>query len=1286
MLWAVIVSVIVLLAIYVSVGRMLASLTASHQQLILQELNQHLPFRVEARRVSAEWHSFTPTLVLEELRLTLPSAPGHPLQLAGGRVGLDVAGSLRSQTLKSSRLRLEGLSLAGRLDGSGQIHIQGFEGGGTGLAEWAEEFLRTVDEVALDDLRLNLGLPTGEQREFELDLALLRDGSRRWLEAQLASSRGLRVHAAGEGVGNPFAPEAFSGQLYLDVKAAEVGALLELAGERMPPLRLGGGVDLQTWFTWERGEPAIEARVGLDQPLLGAADDSWTVSLDRLSFVASARQRQQRWDLSLADLVLARGDVQLQVARAQLEARGSTLQLRAAGLPLGPLGALAAHTQSLPEAARELLLTLAPEGGLSSLQLDIPDIGSPLQEWKLSAALDGVAVRPWHGAPGVTGASGFVELAPGGGRVILDSRRFSMDFPTVYRQPLVYDDFHGTFNVAWNDQEVRLSSGLVQAAGAEGPVRVLFALSIPLADSEVGLEMDLLVGLQGSRPVHRGKYLPYTLAPGLLGWLKDSIGTGRIAQGGFLWRGALVAPSPLLHTVQLFFNIEDTALEYHSDWPALTAVEGIVFIDDSRVSVWAPSARLLDSQVKDLGVEVWQDAGDQLMLDARAHISGPAADGLAAINDSPLGPASGGVFAQWSVSGDLATDLSLRLNLSDQRAAPQVDLRARLDDVDLDIVPGELPLRGVGGELAYSSNSGFSADALAGRLWGQTLRATVTQQAPGEAAGGHPATRIDIASRVAMEPLREWLGQDWLAFAQGSAAVEARLAVIPGAPLALSLSSSLEGVSLDLPPPFDKAADSRRALLLELSLAGEHSELGVELEGGVAAGLSLGAAVPADGVARVSDDETATSQLRAAGLAFGGEAVALEPGRFVVAGALERADLDLWQDFYAAYLRPPEGEQGAPQAQPLALQVSGLQVQQLLWRGSDLGPVRLQLAEPEGRLRAAVQADWVRAQWSSPAQGLSLLEVGFLDLDRLGELQLTPGDGSQTLELPSMAVRLDGLQRGGEDLGKLAFELRSGGGILQADAISGEIAGLRLPADQPGQLRWQQGEGGRSSLAASLYFDNLGDTLQRFGYQNMIETEDGHFDLALEWPGAPQDFTLAAASGSVGVAIGEGHFPEVSAAASGTLRVVSIVNLAEIVQQLSLAHMFESGIPFNAIAGQVDLQGGAITVQDMDVQGSASRFQFTGVSDVASESLDGELIVTLPVANNLPWVAALTAGLPVAAGVFVLSKLFESQVNRLTSLVYTATGTWDEPVVKFDRVFDDSAVKANAGSPQPERP
>ena len=48
-----------LLAIYVSVGRMLSSLSGAYQNEILQELNYRVPFIIDAERVSAEWHSFT---------------------------------------------------------------------------------------------------------------------------------------------------------------------------------------------------------------------------------------------------------------------------------------------------------------------------------------------------------------------------------------------------------------------------------------------------------------------------------------------------------------------------------------------------------------------------------------------------------------------------------------------------------------------------------------------------------------------------------------------------------------------------------------------------------------------------------------------------------------------------------------------------------------------------------------------------------------------------------------------------------------------------------------------------------------------------------------------------------------------------------------------------------------------------------------------------------------------------------------------------------------------------
>ena len=189
-----------------------------------------------------------------------------------------------------------------------------------------------------------------------------------------------------------------------------------------------------------------------------------------------------------------------------------------------------------------------------------------------------------------------------------------------------------------------------------------------------------------------------------------------------------------------------------------------------------------------------------------------------------------------------------------------------------------------------------------------------------------------------------------------------------------------------------------------------------------------------------------------------------------------------------------------------------------------------------------------------------------------------------------------------------------------------------------------------------------------------METESGRFDVALEWPGAPQSFSLADAQGSLVIDVGEGRFLNAPEGASGTLRVLNILNLAEIIGRLSLTHMFKSGIPFHGVEGEVFLQDGSIEVANIEVEGSTGGFQFSGVADVLSESLDGNLVITLPVANNLPWIVALTAGLPVAAGVFVVSKVFEKQVNRLTSGVYRVSGSWDDPQVKFDRIFDDSAA------------
>ena len=127
-LWGCIIILVVMLAIYVSVGRMLTANVAGFRTEILQALNARVPFIIEARQVSGEWQSFTPVIVLTELRLSIPGSSNPPLELSEGRIALDVLNSLRTRSLQMTRIVLTDLSLRGELSREGVLRLVGFEG------------------------------------------------------------------------------------------------------------------------------------------------------------------------------------------------------------------------------------------------------------------------------------------------------------------------------------------------------------------------------------------------------------------------------------------------------------------------------------------------------------------------------------------------------------------------------------------------------------------------------------------------------------------------------------------------------------------------------------------------------------------------------------------------------------------------------------------------------------------------------------------------------------------------------------------------------------------------------------------------------------------------------------------------------------------------------------------------------------------------------------------------------------------------------------------------------
>jgi len=325
-----------------------------------------------------------------------------------------------------------------------------------------------------------------------------------------------------------------------------------------------------------------------------------------------------------------------------------------------------------------------------------------------------------------------------------------------------------------------------------------------------------------------------------------------------------------------------------------------------------------------------------------------------------------------------------------------------------------------------------------------------------------------------------------------------------------------------------------------------------------------------------------------------------------------------------------------------------------------------------------VATDWLQGDYrAAPGEEAASLNLKRLDLLGVRQLEWQAGEtATAPFEVPDINIVVEDLHRGDLELGRLSFLLGSEGPTITASAITGELAGLKLGGLQPGQLSWRQGDPGLTSLQLDLGFQDLGETLERLGYERILETGGGDFTLDLKWPGSPQSFSLREGEGKVIVAIKEGRFLEAPSGASGALKVVNILNLADIVQRLSLSHMFETGIPFDSVDGEIFLHAGTIEVAGMDVKGPSSFF-FSGVADVEQRSLDGELVATLPVADNLPWVAALAAGLPVAAGVYVVSKLLQKQVNQLSSAVYSISGNWDDPQVEFAHIFDSGEGREN---------
>ena len=1250
---------LVLAALYVSLGRGLVPLFAEYRVAIQQRAADALRAPLAIGRLEGGWQGMVPELVAHDV---LVGEGNDVLRLDQVRLRPDLLGSLLHWQPRLAGLTVSGLQLVVRQNADGRWHAQGLprqeNTGELDPEHWLRQ-LRRFPQVAVIDSQLVLHAHAAQPLSLNyLNLSLTGSGEQHRLDGSVLLPDGQPVTWQWNSRLRPEAWRDAQLDLYLRLPQSDWSRWLPagLTGNwQVQRLRAGGEV----WLEWaERDLRHAVARLNAPQLHVAYAERE-ALQLGNLALKLYYQRTAQGRRLFVESLAVTLGEQRWGPAQVLLDERADGWQLSADRLDLAPLAQGVRALAPLPEKAAEVLDALQPRGVLSNLQLTYRPQAEPAERLRYAANLAGVAFAAYHGAPAAEGVDGSVQGDLRQGELRLNSDAFALHLEQLFAEPWRYRQAQARLVWQFDDEAVSLWAPYLRVVGEEGNIAGDFLIRLR-HDPQAEDYMDLRVGLSDGDARFTGKYLPTrspALSPALAEWLQKAIRAGRVEQGYFQYQGALnKGAAPEARTLGLYFKVRDAELDYQSGWPALRQARGEVFVEDSGVRVRIDAGELLDSRVLTATAQVPHPApGKVARLRVDARLDSSVGDGLNILQNSPLPTAE--TFAGWQGEGAVEAQLQLDIALAGgQPPRVRVDFTPR--NASLALPKPQLQLSEVHGRFRYDTQAGLSARDLRAKAFGHAVRGAIGSEGP---AGRR--IQVDVRGQVPVATLTTWLGVERPVPASGLLPYRLRLR-LDGEDSQLRVDSSLQGVTIDLPAPFGKSAAQSRYADWRMSLAGEERYYWLDY----AEQASLALALPDN------DPQRLRGELR---LGAGRAQLSHEEG-LLIQGQLEEFDWAAWRAAQTRYSAQPSG------AGQLPVRHVELYLHRFTGFGQDVPDLMLRLKRDERAWALTLDSRRVAGSIHLPdVAGVPIrAELKHLRLPAAAapaaatkngpaEKNADPLAQVDPRSLPALDLRIATLLQGDAPLGRVAFKLRPSERGLRASELDLDLRGLKIG----GEVGWDVSAGGaqRSWYRGRLQGDDLGRILIAWGYAPTASSESFRLDADASWPGSPAALSPERLSGTLNASMRKGQFSEVQGGASA-LRVFGLLNFNAIGRRLRLdfSDLFGRGLSYDRVSGAITVRDGVYSSAPLSMTGPSAGLEFSGRLDLPRDRIDGRLQVSLPLTNNLP-LAALIAGAPAIGGaLFVVDKLLGDRVARFASVEYEVSGSTQSPQITYGKPVESA--------------
>jgi len=826
LIWWLLLAVVVLLALYAGIGRQVTQNINEYRSSIEQRLSSELGQPVSIGGLSSSWNWLDPTIVARDIVVVSESDRSDVVgSLKSVRIGLDFLASLMRLRIVFADFNADGLELTINQTPRGAVTVEGVDipdPVANDLELWLDIAGEWLSDPSVKITRLDLGIRDANGTLRHVEVPQLDLIYRRGLFH--ASGRAMRPGtteqlASFELVGRHFFRGDFTGQVYADINSGRLfdGLAEEYAWRniRAEGFDLGG----QVWMTFRDGRieqvsgnletPYLQLGVGHQSlaPLENIrAKFGWRRhdTLGEHEPEAAAKPWYATGEFHVKELEWEWNGNTVSPFSLRFSHRDGSRRLIADALSLQPLRQLAVGMNLLPGRAERALENYRPTGRLDRVMLNLPADDS--DGFELTAALNNLGVRAHDGAPGVSGLDGTLLVNPEGGFVRVNSEELSLGFPELFRGDWGLRDVSA--GVAW-----RFEGGVTRVYADD--IRMVYGANTRLTGA-FDLRMDqggednlgLKVGVRDGTADMLADFVPVKVVePDLYEWLTTAITRADISSGEFYGHGQIDRDAPEnSFSSSMVYRFEEASIRYDERWPEVADASGEVFIQDGRTRVDIRSGRTGGLELEPSEVRVVPEGEDiQVYVDASAPVPGSA---LAFwMDNSPLGELAGEAGRSIILDGDFHLELGLGLPLVSD-APPTINASVRADSGTLTYPEADLQWTQVNGELAFTSDKGFSENPLQARFMGAPVTVLMRRSENDQSLNIRQYGRLDVRQLLDRTELPEGTGMGL----SGDIGYQATLDVSPDTASAVTLYSDLAGLSVDWPAPLAKDIDAEAPL------------------------------------------------------------------------------------------------------------------------------------------------------------------------------------------------------------------------------------------------------------------------------------------------------------------------------------------------------------------------------------------------------------------------------------------------------------------------------------------